>query len=210
MSETAELAEKLAHRDKINKGKAEPKIKLTRNHSNVYAEFEEFSRKQIKEYERIFKEYDTSMNGYLEQSELQAMMEKLGAPQTYLALKKMMKEADEDNDGRISFREFLLIFRKSALGELEEESGLHELAKLTAIDVKEIGVGGAKDFFDAKASAVRRGSKFEEELKQEAEERKMEAEVARIRKLKFMEKRGSFSSMEPIDLPMIRKQGSLG
>ena len=71
MGETKELAEKLAHRDNINKGKAEPKIKLTRNYSGVYPEFEEFSRKQIKEYERIFKEYDTSMNGYLEQSELQ-------------------------------------------------------------------------------------------------------------------------------------------
>ena len=95
-------------------------------------------------------------------------------------------------DGQISFREFLLIFRNAALGKLEEESGLHELAKLTAIDVKEIGVGGAKDFFDAKASAARRGTKFKEGLKQEAEERKIEAEVARIRKMKFIEKRGTF------------------
>ena len=33
------------------------------------------------------------------------MMEKLGAPQTYLGLKNMIKEVDEDQDGKISFRE---------------------------------------------------------------------------------------------------------
>ena len=33
------------------------------------------------------------------------MMEKLGEPQTHLALKEMIKTVDEDNDGEISFRE---------------------------------------------------------------------------------------------------------
>ena len=45
--------------------------------------------------------------------ELKTMMEKLKAPQTHLGLKAMIKEVDEDNDGHISFREFLLIFRFS-------------------------------------------------------------------------------------------------
>lgn len=33
------------------------------------------------------------------------MMEKLGVPQTHLALKAMIKEVDEDGDDKISFRE---------------------------------------------------------------------------------------------------------
>lgn len=33
------------------------------------------------------------------------MMEKLEAPQTHLGLKGMIKEVDEDNDGKISYRE---------------------------------------------------------------------------------------------------------
>ena len=37
--------------------------------------------------------------------ELKLMMEKLGEPQTHLALKEMIKAIDEDNDGEISFRE---------------------------------------------------------------------------------------------------------
>lgn len=46
--------------------------------------------------------------------------------------------------------QFLLIFRKANAGELVEESGLSKLAKLTEISVEEVGVGGAKDFFEAK------------------------------------------------------------
>ena len=60
------------------------------------------------------------------------------------------QEVDEDDDGAISFREFMLIFRKAAAGELREDSGLGMLAKECEINVEEVGVGGAKDFFEAK------------------------------------------------------------
>lgn len=33
------------------------------------------------------------------------MMEKLGIPQTHLGLKEMIKQVDEDQDGKVSFRE---------------------------------------------------------------------------------------------------------
>lgn len=46
--------------------------------------------------------------------------------------------------------QFLLIYRKAKAGELAEDSGLSSLAKLTEINVEEVGVGGAKDFFEAK------------------------------------------------------------
>jgi hypothetical protein len=35
---------------------------------------------------------------------------------------------------------------------LAEESGLSKLAMLTEINVEEVGVGGAKNFFEAKVS----------------------------------------------------------
>ncbi len=91
-----------------------------------------------------------SGTGHLSITELKAMMEKLGAPQTHLGLKDMIKEVDEDGDGQISFREFLLIFRKAAKGELADDSGLAALAKQCEINVDEVGVGGAKEFFEAK------------------------------------------------------------
>lgn len=103
-------------------------------------------------FSRLICRYNVSNTGRLTLEELKVMMEKLGAPQTHLGLKAMIKEVDEDDDGMISFREFMLIFRKAAAGELQEDSGLGVLAKQCEIDVDEVGVGGAKDFFEAKAS----------------------------------------------------------
>lgn len=77
-------------------------------------------------------------------------MEVLGAPQTHLGLKAMIKEVDEDGDNRLSFREFLLVYRKARAGELDENSGLGQLARLTEVDVDKVGVNGAKEFFEAK------------------------------------------------------------
>lgn len=159
------------------------------------AEFPEFTRKQIKEYEAIFRKYDTDNSQFIDQTELQVMMEKLEAPQTFLGLKAMIKEVDEDQDNQISFREFLLIFQKAALGELELGSGLMQLAKLTEIDVDETGVSGAKDFFEAKVKQLNSSSKFEEEIRQEQEERKKEMEEARIRKKAFQDKAKSFENL---------------
>ena len=48
--------------------------------------------------------YNISGSGSISLSELKQMMERLGAPQTHLGLKAMMKEIDEDGDGAIAFR----------------------------------------------------------------------------------------------------------
>uniref|UniRef100_A0A8C9EWM4 EF-hand domain family member D1 n=1 Tax=Pavo cristatus TaxID=9049 RepID=A0A8C9EWM4_PAVCR len=148
----AELSAKLARRQDINEGAAQPRRAAV---FNPYTEFKEFSRRQIKDMERMFRLYDSGRDGYIDLMELKLMMEKLGAPQTHLGLKNMIKEVDEDFDGKLSFREFLLIFHKAAAGELEEDSGLLTLAKLSEIDVSIEGVKGAKNFFEAKVCCTR-------------------------------------------------------
>jgi len=160
--------------------------------TSVYTEFAEFSRKQIKDYEKIFQTYNESGNGKISLSELKTMMEKLKAPQTHLGLKAMIKEVDEDDDGAICFREFLLIFRKSATGELDLESGLGQLATLTEVDVDEVGVGGAKNFFEAKIVEANKGSKFAEEIKEEQEEKKKAEEENKSRQQQFKERAALF------------------
>jgi hypothetical protein len=47
----------------------------------------------------------------------------------------MIALVDDDLDGKVSFREFLMIFRKQREGQLESDSGLEKLVKLTEIDV---------------------------------------------------------------------------
>ncbi|CAF4859800.1 unnamed protein product, partial [Rotaria sp. Silwood2] len=72
---------------------------------NPYTEYSEFSRKQIQSLMQTFNKYDIDKDKLLNFNELKFMMEKLGIPQTHLGLKEMIKEVDEDNDEKISFRE---------------------------------------------------------------------------------------------------------
>ncbi|KAF7267704.1 hypothetical protein GWI33_019094 [Rhynchophorus ferrugineus] len=119
-------------------------------------------------------------------------MEVLGAPQTHLGLKAMIKEVDEDNDGRLSFHEFMMVFRKARAGELEEDSGLSELVRLTEIDVEKVGVNGAKEFFQAKINELSKRSKFEDEIREEQNERRRVEEEKVIRRQQFLEKASVF------------------
>ncbi|ESO90483.1 hypothetical protein LOTGIDRAFT_191923 [Lottia gigantea] len=196
---TDELANKLNRRMVLNEGDEEEQAKIQQSSQkvfNVYTEFKEFSRKQIKDFQKIFKKYDVGNDNFIDFTELKLMMEKLGAPQTHLSLKSMIKEVDEDHDSLISFREFLLIFRKAGDGELSEDSGLLELYKnVTEIDVDVEGVGGAKNFFQSKIEAQSADKKFENEIKQEQEERKVQAEEAKVRKQAFKDKANFFQNV---------------
>nr|DBA25953.1 TPA: hypothetical protein GDO54_010276 [Pyxicephalus adspersus] len=137
--------------------------------------------------------YDTGRDNFIDLMELKLMMEKLGAPQTHIGLKNMIKEVDEDFDGKLNFREFLLIFRKAAAGELEEDSGLMSLAKLSEIDVSTEGVKGAKNFFEAKVQALNSASKFEAEIRAEQDERKRQEEEKKNRRAAFNELKSAFN-----------------
>ncbi|XP_059371042.1 EF-hand domain-containing protein D1 [Carassius carassius] len=188
---SSELTEKLSRRLDIHDGTAKPKqMKVF----NPYTEFKEFSRKQIKDMEKMFKRFDSGKDGFIDLMELKLMMEKLGAPQTHLGLKNMIKEVDEDYDGKLSYREFLLIFRRAAAGELQEESGLMALARLSEIDVSTEGVLGARDFFEAKVQALSVRSKFEAEIREEQEEKKRMELERQQRRAAFKELQSTFCS----------------
>jgi len=181
----SELAQKLSRQNQIIEGEAKP-VKVSQS---VYAEFKEFSIQEIKEYRKVFQKYDVDGNHFIDFMELKLMMEKLGEPQTHLALKEMIKTVDEDNDGCISFREFMLIFHYAREGTLRVE-GLKTIA--ATCDVTEEGVSGAKSFFEAKAQQVAAGAKFEQEIKQEQERKKKEAAEAAERRAAFKEKAAMF------------------
>ncbi|XP_044253252.1 EF-hand domain-containing protein D2 homolog [Tribolium madens] len=193
MPADSELNSVLIRRQEINDALDNGhEVKVNYRVVNVYTEFHEFSRKEIKQYESTFKKFNTNKDGYLSLSELKRMMEVLGAPQTHVGLKAMIKEVDEDDDGRLSFREFLLVYRKARAGELEEDSGLAQMAKLTEVDVDKVGVNGAKEFFEAKIQELAKRSKFESEILEEQEERKRAEEERILRRQQFLQKAAIF------------------
>eukprot|EP00049_Salpingoeca_infusionum_P017909 m.354920 g.354920 ORF g.354920 m.354920 type:complete len:188 (+) comp17133_c0_seq1:80-643(+) len=183
-----ELAEKFARRAAIEEGTEKPKMGSSQRF-NPYVEFPELTRKEIKGYEATFKKYDTSRDGFIDLMELKYMMEKLGHPQTHVGLKAMIAEVDDDNDGQMSFREFLMIFLKAARGELQAE-GLTQIA--TSVNVAEVGAKGAASFFEQLAAKQSRENMFEQEIKAEQEEKKRQAEEAKQRREQFKARASQF------------------
>lgn len=188
-SADSELGAKLHRRGELNEGRGEVRMAQV---FNPYTEFKEFSRKQIKDMEKMFKRYDTGGDNFIDLMELKLMMEKLEAPQTHLGLKNMIKEVDEDLDNKLNFREFLLIFRKAAAGELAQDSGLEILARLSEIDVSAEGVKGAKNFFEAKVQAINDSNRYEAEIRQEQESKKQQLEEQKQRRQAFKELQSQF------------------
>ncbi|XP_050530939.1 EF-hand domain-containing protein D2 homolog [Daktulosphaira vitifoliae] len=107
-------------------------------------EFPELSPNLIRRYEKTFSRFDTNNDGYLDIDELKSMMMLRGVPWTHSAIIRLIQDADEDSDGKLSFREFLITQRKNA------EWARHILCSLPEIDVGRVGVKGAKKYFEAK------------------------------------------------------------
>lgn len=165
---------------------------------NPYTEFKEFSRKEIRSLESNFKKYDQDRDGFLGFEDLKYMMEKLGVPQTHIGLKQMIKEIDEDHDNKISFREFMLLFRKAKAGEWDGNNPLMNLyekyMELESIAVEEIGVKGAKSFFESKVAKIAREQDMTNEILREQEEKKAAEEDKKRRREEFKAKQKSFQS----------------
>ncbi|VDO41835.1 unnamed protein product [Haemonchus placei] len=166
---------------------------------SLYAEFTEFSRKQIKFFTETFRKYDEDADGFIDFDELKRMMEKLGEAQTHIALKEIIRQhvfkkplfqVDEDKDGKISLREFFLIFRLAAQNQLGCSQVFQMLAD--SVDVSKEGVLGAASFFQAKIEEQTKLSRFEQEMKEEQEERKRLEEEKKARREKFLQNKSIF------------------
>ncbi|XP_006822821.1 neo-calmodulin-like [Saccoglossus kowalevskii] len=58
-----------------------------------------------------FREFDRNHDGFISIDELRRTMKKLGEKITEDELREMMREADQDGDGRVNYREFVKIIR---------------------------------------------------------------------------------------------------
>lgn len=85
-----------------------------------------------------------------------------------------------------------LCYRKARAGELITDSGLDAFARLTEINVDQVGVNGAKNFFEAKIEELAKSNKFHNEIIQEQEEKRREAEEKALRMQRFKEKAALF------------------
>jgi Ca2+-binding EF-hand superfamily protein len=57
--------------------------------------------------EKLFKELDKSGDGFLDKNELRTLLQKTGKKFTEAELNEILKEADTNNDNKISYAEFI-------------------------------------------------------------------------------------------------------
>jgi len=190
-----ELTSKLQKQQVRNESSDSENVQPVRRVFNPYTEFKEFTRKEILSLEEAFRTYDVNNDKKLDVEELKVMMEKLKAPQTHLGLKEMIRQVDEDHDNKISFKEFLSLFRKVRNGEYKTDSGLKQLYdQLMEINVAETGVRAAKNFFEAQALRQNSSSNFEKEIREEQEAKRRIEEEKRKKKEEFMSKMSLFNN----------------
>ena len=92
-------------------------IDIDGNKAIDFKEFLSLMTKKIKDYDiedellETFKVFDKDGNGYITLDELKNIISKLDDNISDLEVNEMLKEADDDNDGKISFEEFVKIMK---------------------------------------------------------------------------------------------------
>ncbi|KAH8346754.1 hypothetical protein KR084_009981 [Drosophila pseudotakahashii] len=122
----------------------------------VYQRFSAwFNRTEVDSFFSCFMQVDEDLDGYISLGELKRFLEKLAMAQTHLAVKKVMTHVVGSHEDRLNFCQALLIqgtlmnrleMRKWSLQDREKQ----RLARSEAVDVSQVGVSGARRFFEAK------------------------------------------------------------
>ncbi|CAM9563600.1 unnamed protein product [Choristocarpus tenellus] len=71
----------------------------------------ELTAEEREDYQEAFNNFDKDGNGTIDQSELGVVMRSLGYSPTNEQLKEMMSKVDEDNDGVLTFGEFVTMMQ---------------------------------------------------------------------------------------------------
>ncbi|KAH8335993.1 hypothetical protein KR074_003457 [Drosophila pseudoananassae] len=122
----------------------------------VYQKFASlFSRTEIDVAYSNFTQVDEDLDGYICLSELKRALEKLEIPQTHLAAKKVMAQVIGSDEDRLNFCQMLLIYGTLTHRVEVQKYSFHDkvgqrLAMTEPVDVSQVGVTGARIFFEAK------------------------------------------------------------
>lgn len=114
-----------------------------------------FSRPEIDIVYSNFTQVDEDLDGYICLAELKRLLEKLDIPQTHLAAKKVMATVVGTNEDRLNFCQALLIYGTLVQRVEVQNYGIHDrvtkrFALTEVVDVSQVGVTGARLFFEAK------------------------------------------------------------
>ncbi|KAK4307433.1 hypothetical protein Pmani_020822 [Petrolisthes manimaculis] len=153
------------------------------------SEHPEYSEDELSKLFKLFCKYaePNTKKGTISLDNFKKLLEALGLAQTHLEAKETYDKVVKD--GKVTLKEFMKL-----LTDLESKTGkinLDLVVKLAAqeeVDVDDIGVGGAKRFFEAKARVLEVGDaayRAVENKKKEEEDRKKRQEEFRKKREQF-------------------------
>ncbi|XP_063725651.1 EF-hand domain-containing protein D2 homolog [Symsagittifera roscoffensis] len=192
-----ELAAKLNRRQQLNDEEIAPEMVQVRRKGSLYTKNSDIPKKTIDDISKKFSEFDDDGNGLLDVFELTRLFEKLNAPQTRTAIKAMVAKVDKDGDGAVNLEEFVQLFREAASDQFDDDSIFKKFAALTEVDVDEVGVKGARDFFAAKSRTAQDNS-LAAQIEMEREEAKRKEKEKQERREKMDQLRQRFDSKSEI------------
>lgn len=169
---------------------------------NTFTEFPNLGIQKVKEYETIFKQHDKNEKGYLDLEDCKKVMEFVGKPQTHLGLKRLIKQASENEPvqmnppNTLSLYGFLSIFDRVDEDDSKEldVSLSNDTSKQENVNVAEKGVSGAKNFFAQKINQQAKSNKAEDEIKAAQAARKVRAQETASRKSTFKDRINMFNT----------------
>ncbi|KAH8311995.1 hypothetical protein KR044_008959, partial [Drosophila immigrans] len=114
-----------------------------------------FDPDEIRQAFAIFKLCDQNNDSFIELPELKLALERLSVPQTHLAAKEIMAEIVGENETKLNFCQFLLTYAATLENRKREVNPMkrtfpEQEQSMDSVDVSEVGVKGAKLFFEAK------------------------------------------------------------
>lgn len=109
---------------------------------------------EIREAFSIFKACDNNYDGMLDMNEVKFALEKLSIPQTHLTVKGIIAKVVDKTVTELNFCQFLLCYiaiqqNRIADTNITDLPGSHKALE-ECVNVSEVGVNGAKQFFEAK------------------------------------------------------------
>lgn len=113
------------------------------------------SPEEIQEAFAIFKSCDNNYDGMIDMNELKLALEKLSVPQTHLILKGVIVDVVGNGVTQLNFCQFLLTYaailqNRCSSTNLITDSTSNPQVRDECVNVSEVGVTGAKQFFEAK------------------------------------------------------------